>query len=1023
MYLSKKLLLIGSCLLFFHLLAGAQTQTVTGKVSDADGNPLPGTTVQVRGSTRTVVTGADGSFSIETDANTKALVFSHVGMQTQEVPVSGKNSLTVRLKTAATEMNDVVVVGYGSQRRADLTGSVATVTGAELAKRPATDAANLLQGKVAGLNIVQGTGQPGHDAPNIQIRGLGSFGASPTPLILIDGVQGDLNTISPDDIASVSVLKDAASASIYGSLAANGVILVTTKRGHGGAFSVDYSSIFGVDRATRLPSLVYNSAQYMTMYNQAREHSGLTDIYTPDQINAYKNAPANSIQYPNFNWTNYMFGNASRQSHHIGLSGGNEKTAYNLAVSYLDQGGIVTGHHYDRWNTLFNLDSKLNPIFKVGMTTAFNYQYIRQPWLTNDNLVLIIYHAAPTYMPYLPDGSGRLSNGDYPTAYPSQRSPVTVATNGGDASNYYEARSQAYVEATILKGLTWMAKVAINYNDHFDKILNYPVNEYLYQKPAGAADYAVIDNSYPSSPGVTDQDYRETLLTAYSTLNYDKTFTGGHSLKVMAGYEQKNDRIDQLQGNRLSVPSSVLTELYAGAASGQTNYGAASEWALRSFFGRANYNYLDKYLLEANFRYDGSSRLSPQGRWGLFPSVSAGWVMSRENFMKNISWLSEFKLRGSLGTLGNQLIGNYPYQSLYNIVNYPFASLEQGAQASALVDPNIKWEKTHILDFGTDINIKNGLFTATVDWYRKKTDGILAQLTVPQSVGLTGPVTNYGSMENIGWDVGLGHNNSIGKDFHYGINILFSTYQNKVLQLSGGTQDNGATINQAGLPYKSFYLLQWGGIFQSQAEIDAYAKQPFTPKPGDPKYLDVSGPNGKPDGFVNSHDRVVTKGAYPAYTYSFNLNVSYKNWSLTAFFLGVQGAKSYVSGWGVDPFAQGAPPPTYFENAWTPQNHSQSVPALYTNGYSPVDGVASTYFLQDASYFRLKNLYLGYRLPKGLTGKVGLKQVTVYASADNLLTSTKYRGADPESAVVGGFGNFAQYPQLRTLSGGINLNF
>jgi len=1024
MRMKKKLLLtITSCFLFC-LFAMAQTTNITGIIKGPDNNPLVGVTVHVKGTNITTVTGDNGSFSIGVPDHARVLIFSYVGDETQEVFISGKKYFQIQLKTLANSLNDVVVVGYGTQRKIDLTGSVSSVSSEELLKRPATNAIDLLQGKVAGLDITQPSGQPGEDAPSILIRGLGTFGASAAPLILIDGVQGNLNNISPDDIASVSVLKDAASASIYGSLAANGVILVTTKRGAAGGFHVDYTSNYGSDQATRLPSLVYNSALYMQMFNEAREHSGYTDVYTQDEINAYKTAPANSIQYPNFNWINYLFRNADRQNQHISINGGNDKTTYNFSLGDQTQSGIIPGNYYKRWNAMLNLDSRISKIFKVGATMQYNYGNILQPWLTGNNLVLLIYHAAPTYMPYLPDGSGRIANGDYPASFPGQRSPITVIDNGGQNENTYEARSQGYIEADILKGLTWMGKAAFDYNDAFNKIINYPVNEYNYQLPAGASDYTLNDNGYPSSPGVTDQDDRNILLTVYSTLNYEHTFAGAHHLNAMVGYEQDSYRDDNLSGNRNSFPSNTLTEINAGASAGQYVNGDASEWAIRSYFGRLNYSYLDKYLLQANFRYDGSSRLSPTGRWGLFPSVSAGWLLSKENFMKNVSWLNELKLRGSYGELGNQLIGDYPYQSLYNVVSYPFgSSLEQGAQQTALVDQNIKWEKTNVLDFGTDIDIRNGLFTATIDWYRKVTNGILAQQAVPADIGLSGPITNYGSMQNVGWEFDIGHRNSIGKNFHYGVNFIFSTYKNKVLTLSGGTQDEGMFLNKVGIPYGSYYLTQWIGIFNDSAEIAQSPTQPFTPKPGDLKYKDVSGPNGKPDGVINADDRVVTKGAFPSYTYSFNLNLSYKNWSLTAFFQGMEGGKAYVNGWGVDPFYQSAPPPTYFKNSWTPQNLNQKIPALYVQGYAPDDGTASTYFLQNASYLRLKNLYIGYQLPTNIAGKIRMKQVVVYVSGDNLLTFTKYQGADPETALVGGSGRYAEYPQVRTFSGGININF
>ena len=435
-----------------------------------------------------------------------------------------------------------------------------------------------------------------------------------------------------------------------------------------------------------------------------------------------------------------------------------------------------------------------------------------------------------------------------------------------------------------------------------------------------------------------------------------------------------------------------------------------------------NYDFAGKYLLEGNLRYDGSSRIASNNRWGIFPSVSAGWRISRETFIQeNLKWLDDLKIRASWGTLGNQEIGLYPYQDILNLSEYPYGSTLQAATVlTRLTDKNIKWESTKVINVGMDLEVSRGLFGMTLDWFRKNTFDILTTQPVPGSLGLSGPVTNDGKLQNTGWEAQLRHNNRIG-DFSYGAYVLFSTYKNELLKIRVPTKG----VNEVGLPYGSYYMYEWVGIFQSQEDIDKSPKQPFfAPRPGDLKIKDQNG-----DGIVNADDRKTIKGKFPDFTYSFGINASWKGFALSAFFQGTQGNKMPLNGWGIDPFIQGTPPTTKFRDAWSPTNPSNTVPAIYESwGYAGVSAYPSTYYLQDASYLRLKNVNLSYTLPKRITDKIWSKGLTVYVSGDNLLTFTKFEGADPETlsrtgSTVSGWGRYAQFPQVRIINFGVDVKF
>jgi len=1005
------------------------TFIIKGTVTSQKGETLPGVSVKVKGTSIGATTDNDGKYSISAASGNVTLVYSFVGFTIQEVEVNNRNTINVKIAEEQNDLDEVIVVGYGTQKKINLTGAVATVSGATLTERPAPNAANLLQGRITGVQVTQPSGEPGRDNPNFLIRGRSTYGGSTDPLILIDGVAGSFNNLSPDDIENVTVLKDASSAAIYGARAANGVILVTTKKGKKGETVFSYRTNFARHTPTALPDLITNSAQYMEMYNTAAARSGIAFRYPQADIDLYRNSP-DKAQYPDFDNMDYYINPANVMQHNLSISGGSDKSTFNISAGYLDQNAVFEGYKFKRYNALLNYNNNLTKSISVGTIINMTYKDRKEPPFTGENMALLVYAAGPLYGPFLPDGSGRIVSRAYANEG-RNRNPQEAYAMGEQTTKEYNVNAQAYIDIKPFKGLTWSSKVAINYVDEYYKMYQHPYSAYLLQDRAAVTNEYVANSFGPDILGVTDQYSKVLNPTVYSTLTYEKTLGTGHNLKALAGFEQLSYKNQNLRGRRISTVAPVLEDLTGYSASGESLYfthprlpslAAPSEWGMRSLFGRINYDYKGKYLLEANLRYDGTSKVSPDYRWGVFPSFSAGWLVSEEGFLKDkLSWLSSFKIRGSYGTLGNQDIGTYLYQDniIINNVNYPFGNgaLQQGGVINDFKDVSLRWESTRSIDVGFDLNVKNGLFGATFDWFRRSTFDILARPTVPLSLGLGASTVNDGKMRSQGVELALTHQNRIG-EFTYSLNALISTAKNKVIELR--TPAKGSTINEVGLPYSSFYLYEWDGIFQ--VEDIGNPSVPVhelnrNPKAGDLKMKDVNG-----DGIVNANDRVVVDGAYPDFNYSFGLNLGYKRFSFSAFFQGVEGIKNRVNNWGVDPFQQGTAPTTKFLNAWTPENRSNTVPAIYVAGYSGVAPyAASTYYLQDASYLRLKNVMLGFDVPVSAISKIGIKNLNVYVSADNLFTITKYEGGDPERA--SSTGNLAQYPQTKIFNVGLNVKF
>lgn len=1006
---------------------------VTGKIQDSTNQPVPFASVYVANNTTYhSASDADGNFSIDVPAGS-TIVFSTLGYQDFRYVANADNAnLAVSLEDELTMLNDVVVVGFGSQKKVNLTGAVSSVNGEAMNKRPVLDASSMLQGMAPGLSVVQGSGQPGSEGISFRVRGQGTYSsAGSAPLVLINGVPGSLTNMDPSVIESVSVLKDAASASIYGARAANGVILVTTKKGFdstsGKHFAAKYSGTFAIHTPTKMLDIVSNSAEYMRLFNQAKENSGKPGRYTDSEIDLYEKN-GGSEKYPNFNWVDYMFNPAFVQNHNVALSGNFDKTTYNVALNIADQPGTLRGYHYKKYTATTDITSQITNWLKIGTYISANYGDRIEPRNGASDAFLATLSQAPTYMPWLPDdGSGktRYTYTAFGVEENNKNMPAMIANGINSTNRTTDINGQFFVEISPVKGLVWHTKIAGSlYNSTSKDWSGTSVPLYNYQTGEFARN---MDLGGGQIPGYAQSQTNDIYTNLYSYLEYTVPFKNtNHFLKAMVGYNQEKEVTEYMWAKRRNYQFN-LQELDAGSETDMENSGSSEAWSLMSGFFRINYNYKGKYLAEINGRYDGTSRISPQNnnRWGFFPSFSLGYRISEENFMKNLTWLNNLKLRGSWGQLGNQNIGLYPYQALVDLTNsYSFdnSNLTQGVAQTSYVNSDLKWETTTIVDAGLDMTLFNRL-GITFDWYKKTTTDILRTAQVSSFIGLNPPTINDGAMENTGIELALTWNDIIKsgamKGFQYNVGFNFDRCRNKLVKF-GADEKSGTTILSEGTPYGSFYMIECIGVFADQNEIDNSPKQfSDNTQPGDLKYLDWDN-----DGDVDDDDRHIVPGKFPNFEYSFNLGASWKGIDFYMMFQGVQGNSIYNgSGWGITPFYQGsAPTRDYLNGMWTKENPNGATnPKLY---YGDMGGNrntrASTYYLRDGSYLRLKNVTIGYTFPSVWTRKACIQNLRVFFSGDNLLTFTKYAGLDPERS---GSGTFVAYPQNKVFSFGINVEF
>jgi len=985
-----------------------QNRKITGKVTDLSGTPLPGVSVVIKGTTTGVSTDTNGIYSLANIPDNATFIFSFIGMKTQEIKINGKSVIDVSLNPNVVDLDEVVAVGFTSQSRHKMTSAVANVAGEELTKRTQTDAETLLQGLLPGLQVVQNSAEPGNEGVSMLIRGVSTFsGAGNNPLIIVDGLPGSLTALNPNDIESVSLLKDAASAAIYGSRGANGVIVITTKTGKGGKLMLSYNYSSGISTPTSLPNTVSNSAEFMALSNQAHINSNQAPLYTQTQIELYSKA-TDRVRYPNHNWLNDVFRTALTQNHYVSMSGGSETTNYKVGIGITDQPGTMIGFDYKKYTLDLNLTSKVNKRVTIGSTFQMRYSYKLSPEDGSQDLFLSTLAQSPLYPAQY---EGKWINKAYSNES-NNKNPVAIVDNGilTRNSDYY-LQGNLFANVDLFEGLIWENKIGANfdyakYNDFRPVIPTYYFSDMSYATQ-------LDDGTAGLNVGNSDNVY----TSMYSQLNYKHLF-GNHNFSVIAGASQEDNKGSYMDATRLQFTTNLLRELNAGPTTGMTNDGSSNEWRISSFYGNLNYDFKDKYLLGSSIRYDGTSRLPNHTRWGLFYSFSGAWRISKENFMKEVKWIDDLKIRGSWGELGNQNIGTYPYQPTLNGANYAFNQTNTpGYVATTLVDPNLTWETTRVTDFGFDLKALKNKLSITLDWFNKYTYNILRSSQVPLWLGLNAPTINDGAVRNTGLELSLQYRDKISKDLSFTIGGNFQKYNNK-LEKYGKTEIGGTTIREEGQPLNSYYLYKWDGIFQSQTEIDASPKQPVTPTPGDLKFKDTNG-----DGVINDKDRVLVKGAYPSYQFSINLEAKWKNFDISAMIYSSQGQKIYATGWGIEPFKQGSVPTTAWLNAWTTTNHSNTMPKIYlADGYAAVQNYPSTYFLKDGSYIRLKNVQIGYTIPTNIFNHK-VQSIRIYCSADNLLTKSKYPGLDPERVTSNMGWGYVNYPQNRTFTFGGTIQF
>lgn len=928
------------------------------------------------------------------------LQFSFVGMKTQEKPVEGKNTIDVTLTEESIGIEEVVAIGYGTVKKADLTGSVTSFQGDELLnKKSSSLVTNALQGMMPGVTVSRSNGEPG-SVGSIRVRGITTMSTN-DPYVLIDGVPGTLSMVKAEDIESLSVLKDAASASIYGSKAAAGVILVTTRRAKSGQLNLSYDYQLGIDRPTRLVKKA-GAATYMKMLNELKWNDNKNQgteygTYAQDLIDNYAQLHAeNPDKYPDTDWNDYLKDNSLRMSHSLGFSSGTKNSSTRGSVTYDKVESIISDRPYENFSTRVNNDVTVNKMISVHFDVNYFYYHNQSKQVEPSPSLFTL---EPLLRAYWTDGR---------VAYGRNSQNYIAKMEKGGTINTYEHRlaGKFGLDFEPLAGLKIQGIFAPKFQFYQSKNHDIAVPMYYLEDKNNIAGYVGGSSGTHLSEGRNNNKEFTTQFLA----SYMKEI-GNHSLNFLAGYEYYYWFRETLSASRRYYTLTNFPYLDLGPLDYRDNSGNAEEYASRSYFGRVMYSYRSKYLLQANARYDGSSRFHRDYRYGLFPSVSLGWVVSEEPFLKNIQGISFLKVRASYGSLGNERIGSYyPYQStvafanslLYNGSN---VAAYQNAYLSGLAIQDISWETTHSYDFGVDANFLENKLQVTADYYKKTTSGMLLALQIPVFMGFPNPNQNTGKMFTRGWELAIQYKNGI-KDFKYSISANISDAKSIMGDL-GGTEFLGSQVKFKGSEFNEWYGYKSAGIFQTQQDVDSSAKPNNNVRPGDIKYVDISGPEGVPDGKISSeYDRVLLGGSLPRYEYGGNIGLEYKNFDFSMVFQGIAKRNSYLETDVVRPLQDGvfSIPSFVPGNYWSYYNSEEKnktvrYPRLSQIGTTGNNYLVSDYWLINGAYFRLKNIILGYTIPKQITNSIGIQNLRIYVNLSDYFTVDHFpEGWDPEQA-------------------------
>lgn len=996
-----------------------QSQTIRGKVSDSRGEPLPGATVVIKGTQIGTTTDADGRFQIAANQAESILIITFIGFETQEVTTNGLEEANIVLMESSEQLSEVVVVGYGTQKKVNVTGAVSVVDGESLTKRQVGSTSLALQGMAPGVSVTQQSGVPGGDGGTIRIRGIGSINAGQNPLILVDNVEMSLDAIDPNNIESISILKDAAAAAVYGSRAANGVVLITTKRGKQG-ISVNYHGYVSSQEPTDLPEKV-NSLDHMRLWDVAQVNSGLPPAFT-QQIADYEALGPDNFSRFNTDWKELVLtNNGLMHNHNLSLSAGTERVKVFASGSFLDQNGLTANTNFKRHDLRFNTDVALTRKLSASMDLVLNRSERLWPGQSFPQNIIRYMLGMPAIVP------GRFDSGEWGEGW-SNANPAAQAEDGGFNRFITDSR---IIKGTAtykpLEGLELLATYSSNYWTSHQRQFT---DQYHIYNADPANKTLVFARPWPALNSLSENlsENHQNLFRAQATYNkaVDK-----HNFTFLGGFSTESFSQTTLNAFRQNLLSPDRPYLSSGDPLGQSLAGGEERWSMVSIYSRLNYNFNERYLLELNGRWDASSRFRKDNWWALFPSASFGWRISEEDFWSGLSnAVNDAKLRVSYGTLGNQSLfrgGSPDYYPTYSTFfsgsayNYYFNNVVNAGYAlTTAANRDIKWETSKILDIGADLGFLNNRLTLTADFFQRDITDMLQLVPVPTYVGLASPFVNVGSMRNTGWELAAGWRDEMG-DFKYQAQFTLSDVKNQVLNNGGKPIISGMKIQQEGYALDSYYGYIAEGLFQSQDEISSAPFHYGNTAPGDIRYRDISGPDGTPDNKIDNYDRAILGNYFPRYEYSANLSAQFKGFDLTAFFHGVGKRDNYLSGTGSQPFYSASFQGSMFEHQkdyWTPENPDAAYPRLTAN--SIVNNyVTSSYWLKSGAYVRLKNVVLGYTLPAGITSKIGIKSTRLYVSGQNLVTWDKFfPGFDPEQRDTAG----EFYPIMRTFTAGLNIN-
>lgn len=991
------------------LHAQQQAKTVTGTVTDVSGEPIIGANIRIKGTTTGTITDIDGNFSIEAEPQS-VIEVSYIGYLTQETVINNQKSIRFLLKEDTKTLDEVVVIGYGVQKKADLTGSVANINTEKLNTQSNANIGQALQGKIAGVDIVSQGGAPG-SGTRIMVRGIGTLNNA-SPLYIVDGMyMNSIDHINPNDIASIDVLKDASSAAIYGSRAANGVIIVTTKEGSNteGKPIIDLSVNLGISTASKFLDML-DAKGWTEVTTIARQAIGKPAL---DMATDLANKPDND-------WQDIMFRPALMQNYNLSVKGGGKYSTYYTGLGYFNQDGIVKGTNYQRYNIQSKNDYKRG-IFSAGTNLIISFSHDKPLHQElRGGMIGTILQSVPTLEKYDDTREGGYG-GTYGDVVNIPHPLAIIDDNIMDRYNEnVKIFANLYAQIELFKGLKYKLNLTPDFS--FERYKNY-LNKY---------DFGLATNSITQ---LTERQRRRRNILVENLLTFDRTF-GEHKISALAGYTYQDSRFRHIQAYGEGLPQG-LEEIDA-ATTNRSNEGNSWRSVLTSILGRVFYSYQNKYLFTATIRRDGSSKFGKNNRYGYFPSFSLGWNVAEEKFMENVHWLDQLKLRGGYGVLGNQEIDNYQYSSTITTgINYPDGNggLLQGAFPKNFANPDIKWEETAMTNVGIDFMAFNNRLSLTADYYVKNTKDILLTVPIPiSSGGANDPIRNAGKIRNNGFEFNLGWMDQPNPDISYGINLIGSFNKNKVIamgsesgSIKGGSTNQNITTSEtkAGYPIGGYWLISTAGYFNSQEEVDAYAKdgkkiQPAA-EPGDIKFVDANN-----DGVINDDDRVFQGSPFPDFTFALNGNMRYKNFDLSIGLQGVLGNKIYnATRQTLEDVTKGSNFLASCLDYWTPENKNASHPRLTWDDPNRNTRAESDRYLENGSYLRLRSVQLGYTFPQTWF-KGAIQHARVYINAENLFTITSYSGYSPDvnadNANYRGFDNFI-YPTNRTFMLGLNVTF